>query len=395
MFYVRLLALFLLAATTSCAQPDNSTATRLGLPVQDWTDGWISLFDGQSLFGWQPTSDAHWKVVDGTMTVSSGSHGFLHTTTQFADFELTLEYSCPAETNSGVFIRSAARPKNPNSDCYEINIAPADNPFPTGSIVGRTKADLELGVTTTEPAWHRMKIVANQSSIRILVDGQQACQYSDEKPLGRGLIGLQFRGDEIAFRNIRLKPLGLTPIFNGEDLAGWTDEKADQSRFFVEDGLLRVLNGRGQLETTKAYADFVLQLECQTHADGLNSGVFFRCLPGDQMMGYESQIQNAMKDGDPTQPADCGTGGIFRRQNARTIVAEDQTWFAKTIIADGAHIATWVNGHQVTDWTDDRQPHTNPRKGLRLEAGTIMIQGHDPTTDLSFRNLKISETTPR
>ena len=33
----------------------------------------------------------------------------------------------------------------------------------------------------------------------------------------------------------------------------------------------------------------------------------------------------------------------------------------------------------------------NPRNGLRLGPGHLSIQGHDPTTDLSFRNLRIGE----
>jgi hypothetical protein len=49
----------------------------------------------------------------------------------------------------------------------------------------------------------------------------------------------------------------------------------------------------------------------------------------------------------------------------------------------------------VADWTDTRAPHANPRKGLRQEPGTIMLQGHDPTTDLSFRNLRIAESSAR
>ena len=59
------------------------------------------------------------------------------------------------------------------------------------------------------------------------------------------------------------------------------------------------------------------------------------------------------------------------------------------------HIATWVNGYPVADWTDRRRPNENPRRGLRTKAGTIMIQGHDPTTDLSFRKLRIGELAPR
>jgi hypothetical protein len=165
------------------------------------------------------------------------------------------------------------------------------------------------------------------------------------------------------------------------------------SKFSVDaaNKTMKVVDGRGQLETLSSYGDFVLQLECITHAPELNSGIFFRCIPGEQMNGYECQIQNAVRDGDRTQPVDCGTGGFFRRQDARRVVADDLKWFYMTIIADGPHMAAWVNGYQVSDWTDTREPDPNPRRGLRLEAGTIMIQGHDPTTDLSFRNLRIAE----
>jgi hypothetical protein len=113
------------------------------------------------------------------------------------------------------------------------------------------------------------------------------------------------------------------------------------------------------------------------------------------MDGYECQIHNGIKEGDRRKPVDCGTGGIFRRVDARLVVANDKEWFFQTVIADGAHVSTWVNGYQVVDWLDDRSPDANPRKGLRLEAGTIMIQGHDPTTDISFRNLRIAELAPR
>ncbi|NQT88301.1 hypothetical protein HQ560_16150 [bacterium] len=39
--------------------------------------------------------------------------------------------------------------------------------------------------------------------------------------------------------------------------------------------------------------------------------------------------------------------------------------------------------------------HESPRRGSRLEAGVITLQGHDPTTDLSFRNLRIAEYPKR
>jgi hypothetical protein len=134
-----------------------------------------------------------------------------------------------------------------------------------------------------------------------------------------------------------------------------------------------------------------MQLDCFVDGDGLNSGVFFRSIPGEFANGYESQIHNGVKDNDPTKPVDAGTGAIYRRTVARRVVSKDHEWFTKTIVATGPHIAAWVNGYQVTDWTDDRAPDPNPRKGLRTEPGTISLQAHDPTTNLRFRNLRIVE----
>jgi hypothetical protein len=109
------------------------------------------------------------------------------------------------------------------------------------------------------------------------------------------------------------------------------------------------------------------------------------------MNGYECQISNKINDGDPMKPADFGTGAIYRRIAARKVNARDHEWFTTTINATGPHIAVWVNGLQVTDWTDTRPPNDNPRSGLRTAAGTISLQGHDPTTDIRFRNMRIGE----
>ena len=371
--------------------------------------GWgaeISLFDGETLFGWQATSDANWRVEQGEIRVDSGPAGWLMTTSEFADFELHIEFKAPVATNSGVFLRTSLAPTDPTKDCYEVNIAPAENAFPMGSLVGRVKATAAEAGRNAPPAeagspaspasaggdWHTFDITTQGSEIAVMLDSKRVASYTDPKPLRRGRIGLQFREGPVAFRNVRLRPLGLEPLLNGKDLAGWNTDRAGEGDFSVlPSGELQVKNGPGQLESIQSYGNFLLQLECQVNGDGLNSGVFFRCIPRDLMMGYESQIHNGMVDGDPTKPVDCGTGGIFRRQNARRIVARDHEWFAKTIVADGPHMAVWVNGIQVSDWTDDRPADENPRRGLRTKVGTIAIQGHDPTTDFLFRNLRIVE----
>jgi hypothetical protein len=49
----------------------------------------------------------------------------------------------------------------------------------------------------------------------------------------------------------------------------------------------------------------------------------------------------------------------------------------------------------VTDWTDDRKEDDNARNGFKKGKGALSIQGHDPTTDLSFRNIRIQSLDPK
>ncbi|MEE3369206.1 MAG: family 16 glycoside hydrolase [Planctomycetota bacterium] len=367
------------------------------LSDQDLVDGWISLFDGQTLFGWSAHSDVNWRIEQGAIVADEGEVGLLCTTTQFADFQLRVDFLPEALTNSGVFLRTAPviTKDDVTTECYELNIAPADNPFPTGSLVGRQKIEGDFH----RAEWQTYLITAQGDRIEIQLNGKQILSYQDKNPIQRGRIGLQFNSGRIAFRNVEIKPLGLQPLFNGKDLTGWTEYPDMATQFSVSnEGALIARNqgeGRGQLETEQKYGDFVLQLEAMTHAPNLNSGIFFRCIPGEVMNGYESQIHFGFEAGNRRKPSDCGTGGIFRRQNARLVVGDDQTWVHQTLIADGPHMAAWVNGYPVSDWTDERAPDPNPRRGKRLEPGTLMLQGHDATTHLSFRNLKIVEIPKR
>ena len=149
-----------------------------------------------------------------------------------------------------------------------------------------------------------------------------------------------------------------------------------KSTFTVTDkGEIHVTStGRGVLESEKQFGDFVLQMEAISHAPELNSGLFIRSVPGEFANGYESQIHNGIKNGDRTQPKDFGTGGIYRRVPARLVVPNDKEWFYKTIVADGPHISVWVNGYQVTDWTDTRPENANARNGCKLGPGPLSIQ---------------------
>ncbi|MGB7324990.1 MAG: DUF1080 domain-containing protein [Rubripirellula sp.] len=358
------------------------------LPTDEAAQGWIRLFDGQTLFGWEITGAANWRVEDGKIIVDDGEKCLLCTSMPWQDYELELEYSAGPKTNSGVFLRTPLAPEDPALDCYEVNIAPTDNPFPTAGIVDRQKADDGVQANVAD-SWRTMRMVLDGKSLKVSVDGKLVNDFTDPVGLSPGRIGLQHNSGRIEFRNIRLRPLGLTTMLD-EDLAQWTKYPKMPGEFTItDDGALHVQGGRTQLESKESYGDFVMLAEYRLPKAELNSGIFFRCIPGEEMMGYECQLSNEAINGNRLAPADTGTGGIFKRQDARFVAGEVDEWTTLVLVAHGQKIGAWVQGVQVSNWFDDRKPDTNPRRGLRLEPGTIMIQGHDPTTDAKLKQIMI------
>lgn len=286
-----------------------------GLTAREAMDGWISLFDGKTDFGWK---DA--RVSDGLL------HGGV-TTVRFGDCSLKAEVAAAG------------------------TLAVGDR---------------------------RMQVAA----------GPFQCEVRGH---GAGPIRL---GPGTVVRTLAICPLAVRPLFNGQDLTGWKivphpQLAADrQAKWMVEGGAIRTVGGPGALEHEELYGDFVLQATIRTRAPLTNGGVFFRAKPGEFLRGYEAQIFNACYDGDPDKPARYSTGAIDDRQVARRLVSRDGEPFLMTVVAVGPQLATWVNGDQLIDWTDTRPPSENSREGLRLAAGAIQLQAHDPQTDLEFRDLR-------
>jgi len=380
----------------------NPVIGRKLLSAEEAAAGWLALFDGSSLFGWKSShDDINWKVENGMISADSGSNGMLLSTVPFADFELVVEYQMAPEGNSGIFVRCQDVPTGPTDGCYEINIADKHGQgFLTGSIVARK--------TATKPiigsgGWQTLRIIALGNRLQIFHDGEAILDFTDEAanaPRG-GYIGLQKNSGQIQFRRVNLKPLNQQSLFNGKDLSGWRIVPGNKSEFTVQDQAIHVVNGQGFLETEQTWQNFIFQTQVKTGAVDLNSGFFFRAMPGTEKApsnGYEVQVHNGIKDGNRNQPANAGTGAIFRRVEARRVVSNDLEWCTVTLVANGPHISVWVDGYQEVAWEDTRMPDENPRKGQRLEGGHLSLQGHDPTTDVWFRALSIAElpklTTP-
>jgi hypothetical protein len=379
--------LLLVPLTLQAADPPHNTLT-----PKEIASGWILLFDGKTTFGWTSPNDSKWTILDGMLAPQSGKPGLLVTTTTFTDYELVFEFQAASK---GAFTLLT---------CCDAQGKPREGNQPEG-LMGR------------ESGWWHADVTVLGG--RVVAEDYRQLGQAIRRKLGRGVEAPDKRSGHIAFkgtgfvvRNVKLKPMLPLYLLNGKNLSGWKEHPGKKSKFSVtKEGWLSVKDGPGDLQTEGQWADFVLQLECKTLGKHLNSGVFFRCLPGQYQQGYEAQIHNGFgpdkeytlevfdpqtnkliqKKKEKYTAIDYGTGAIYRRQPARFQAAQDNEWFTMTVHAHGRHLATWVNGLQVVDWTDHRPLADNARQGAYLKKGPISLQGHDPTTDLLFRNLRIAE----
>lgn len=314
------------------------------LTKEQMQQGWLALFDGQTTFGWE-VKGGEAKVEDGVLRLSGGTT--LTNTTRFDAFNLRFDV------------------RGERADAVRVTFR--DEPVTIGSLVSRATKRSDGWVTIEQ---------------KVASGGRK---LSFEVPSGA----------TIELRNVLLQPQNLKSIFNGKDLTGWKEVPGKPSKYSVtENGELNVKNGGGELQSEGKYKDFVLQLDIISNGKHLNSGIFFRALQGEFWQGYEAQVRNQWEGDNRSKPVDFGTGGLYNRQPTRRVVSTDGEWFTMTIVADGLHFATWVDGYQTTDYVDQQPPAESARKGSYDKPGVIGLQGHDPTTDLSFRNIKVGELPP-
>jgi len=188
--------------------------------------GFVSLFNGKDLSGWQgmegPTTN--WEVKDGILscTGKKGSH-WLSTKKEFSNFDLRLEYKIPTDGNSGVFIR-APKEGNPWVSGLEIQVlddyGPKWKDLKPDQFTGAVYAVLAPSERATKKAgeWQTMRIRYSDSKCRVWVNGKQIIKADLAKLAEKtknvpglkrtgGFIGLQNHSSPVFYRNIRVKEL--------------------------------------------------------------------------------------------------------------------------------------------------------------------------------------------
>lgn len=184
-------------------------------------------------------------------------------------------------------------------------------------------------------------------------------------------------------------------LFNGNDLTGWKDSGETPDSFVVEDGMIKVCNGRSHLffvgpKGDASFKDFEFKAKVK-HMPGSNSGIYIHTKfqeKGWPEAGYECQV-NSTSHKDPKK-----TGGLYAVKDVLdTAPVGDDEWFDYGIRVQGKRITISINGQVTSDWTepDDWDPATALKNmpGRKLSEGTIALQAHDPQSVVYYKDLKI------
>ena len=210
-------------------------------------DGFVSIFDGQTLKGWEATpakTASAWTVKKG-MIVGKGEKGRGYLTytpnKNIADLELKFSYRFPGKGNSGVNIRAIVdktrkrdfqgyhadlghlgigknvmgawdfhTPGRKEHRCFrgdQLVIDKNDKPIITAIKNGLSVDDLKKG------DWNSVHIIAKGNNFKLYINDRLSSEFTEHLPktkrLKSGLIQLQLHdpGMIVHFRDLKLKVL--------------------------------------------------------------------------------------------------------------------------------------------------------------------------------------------
>jgi hypothetical protein len=203
--------------------------------------GWISLFDGKTTKGWhsygKTTAGEAWKVEDGSIHLDAGkglSAGDIVTDESFDDFDLKLEWKISKNGNSGVIFFIQDDPKKYEQIWFtgpEMQVLDNDG-HPDGKIIKHRAGNLydliegKEGVVKPVGEWNQVEIISNKGKLDLLLNGVTVVsttlgddnwkklvtgsKFKTKPDFGKifsGHIGLQDHGNEVWFRDIKIKKL--------------------------------------------------------------------------------------------------------------------------------------------------------------------------------------------
>ncbi len=182
--------------------------------VVDKDDGFVPLFNGKDLTGWEATGNAKWTVEDGQLVGTQGDNnapGDLFTTASFGDFELITTYRAEWPCNSGVWFRFQSTKKAYQADIldYKKPVAFSGSLYCTGKMF--LAANLDKGLED-RAGWNTLRILTQGTKTKIWLNGTQTADVDDDATdsvkIGFQVHpGAQFGPMKIVIKEIKIKEL--------------------------------------------------------------------------------------------------------------------------------------------------------------------------------------------
>lgn len=218
-----LASLLIVPATALC----ESTSPPASAPTAGQEEeGFVPLFDGESLDGWIGATDAY-TTEEGCIVSLPDKSGNLYTAGQYANFILRFEFQLDPGANNGIGLRVPYGGRA-SYDGFEIQILDDEaeryaklNPYQfCGSVYGIIPA--KKGALKPAGEWNEQEIVLDGRDIRItlngtvIVDGNldeastpQTLDGKDHPGLKQttGHLSLCGHKSRVRFRNLRVKTL--------------------------------------------------------------------------------------------------------------------------------------------------------------------------------------------
>lgn len=217
-------------STQATAQDAETTAMNTLTPAEQ-EQGWKLLFDGKTTTGWhnyqKETIRDGWKVIDGSLVRAEKGAGDILTNDQYGAFELSIDFKISPGGNSGVIYHVKNTGKTPWQTGPEIQIqdnVKGHDPQKSGWLYQLYPSDVD----STKPAgqWNTLRVVITPEKCEHFMNGVKYCEYvkgSDDwkekvaaskfskfpgfGEASEGYLCLQDHNDEVAFRNIKIRPL--------------------------------------------------------------------------------------------------------------------------------------------------------------------------------------------
>lgn len=217
-----LLSLFL--AVVSCqAQQSKKTEPK--------SNDWQTIFNGQSLDGWQHLGPGSMVLENGMLRTEGGMGLLWYTREKFGNCIIRVVYKTDQEaSNSGVFVRIADQPKDEWFGVhhgYEIQILDAQDEYHrTGAVYSLGKVNGQAAAKPTGE-WNTMEITLRGPRIIVTLNGVQINDFDPKQPIPErkkdwepergprpetGYIGLQNHddyqsGSHVYFKEVSVRKL--------------------------------------------------------------------------------------------------------------------------------------------------------------------------------------------